>query len=611
MHRVVNLGWLGVMLLALLLQDFAWAQNNTFTLRASFNGIDGATSGANAADPTIAAGPTKLVIATNDSIRILAKTGGVVDSRRPRDFWDQKPSGDFLNIAWGTDPRAVFDPHSNRFFITANGAVFDNPACTPGTCIARLFLAVSKTSDPVTLTSADWYFYIFDGTIEGGNPTTCWVDFPRLGLGNDVVVVVVRLVPFTPPASCDHEIIRIFDKSKLIRGEPVTWTEFIGMTDPVSGREASNFLPAIHFGNPDSFFLLSLAGRAPCRLLVWGIEQRLSAPTLSARSVTTNGGPCETPPPAIQPGGGTPLETSNARFQHTVVYRRDSLWTSQAISRDFGSGPVSAIRWYQIDVSMWPASVSIVQDSTFEADGIWHFYPALMVDAFNNVALVFARSSASEFASVYYTGRLVTDPPNTLQSIVLLKAGSANLTKITHPGRNRYGDYFSMALDPSDGGFWMYGEYAKASNQWGTWVGNVAASGDLVTASVNQAQFSAGGTLIASIATNNPGLPTMVDLYAGVLLPDGDTIVFVTGGGLVFGRLSNLATAPPWAASVSLTMPSTSSVPNLVTHTWTGSEPRGNYVFFFAAVRAGALADGRIDPGDVVGLSTAPFRFGP
>ena len=142
---------------------------------------------------------------------------------------------------------------------------------------------------------------------------------------------------------------------------------------------------------------------------------------------------------------------------------------------NFGSDDVSAIRWSQIDVSDWPDSIGFVQDSIFGADAVWRFAPGIMVDASNNLALVYAQSSANEYASAYYSGRLGNDPPNTLslRPSNVLKAGMTTLSVIVN-GRNRFTDYFGIALDPTDDSVWMMGFYTGAADRTGTWVGNVA-----------------------------------------------------------------------------------------------------------------------------------------
>lgn len=453
------------------IQEDQSASDDAFTLRASFSGIDMTPgSGAFAADPTIGVGPTHLLLGTNDSVAIQDKTGMFMASIDLRTFFSAvKHQGQSVY-----DPRVVFDHESNRFFIAAVGEI-RNP-CALGTCVSHFFLAVSKTSSPTTLGSGDWYFYAFDATLDGATPTTNFADFTGLGADDTVVVLTAKMVSLND-SSLQTLKIRILDKSKLIRGEAVTWRDFVGFRRPDGSLMQGAFQPAIHYESPGTFFLLSPEASSQCGLSVWGIANPLSNPTLSNHDVTAvSGGTCDVPPDAAQPNGGPPLNTGSNGLHTSPKYRNGFLWATQSVARNFGSGSVSAIRWVQIDTSAWPNSVSFTQDSVLGIDGVWHFYPDITVDALNNVTIVFGRSSVSEFASVYYTGRLSTDPPNTLRPSILLKAGTATLNQIPDSGRGGifYGDYFGIALDPSDGSFWMLGEYAKASDAWGTWVGNVA-----------------------------------------------------------------------------------------------------------------------------------------
>jgi len=433
-------------------------------LTTSFNGIN--YTGSFPPDPVMAAGPTNLVLSTNGSVTIRDKTGTLVASTSLLAFFGSvRASGENT-----FDPRVLFDTGSNRFFLAAVGRIA-NTTCTAGTCVSHFFLAVSKTAAPTTTGSGDWFFYAFDGTLDGSTPTTNWADFPALGVDSSVVVLTANMFSFSN-STFQKAKIRIFNKSVLIAGGAVTWFDFVGMTDPGSGINSFTLQPALTFGSPGTFFLVS-ASNTPnsCNLVVWGIQNPLSSPVLSSR-LATAGGTCLTPPDAQQLGGGTPLDTGDTRLLN-AVYRNNSLWTAQSIQMNFGSGNVSAIRWVQINVGAWPSSVSLIQDSTFGVNGVWNFYPAVMVDASDNLALVFARSSASQFGSARYTARLVTDPANTLQPSALLKAGAATYLTLDSIGRNRWGDYLGVGLDPSDGSVWLLGEYAASSTTWGTWVGQL------------------------------------------------------------------------------------------------------------------------------------------
>src|SRR5262249_40473794 len=128
-------------------------------------------------------------------------------------------------------------------------------------------------------------------------------------------------------------------------------------------------------------------------------------------------------------------------------------------------------------------------------------------------------------------------------------------------------------------------------------------AGDLVNVAVNRGQFTAGTTLHVAVSVNNPGQPATVNFLVGALLPDGDTLVFITDSGIAFGRLSDPTTYQRIAAGLSLAAPLVLTVADFLVYTWTGGEPPGGYLFFLAALDAATR--------NILGLSTATAVLGP
>src|SRR5205814_501629 len=88
-------------------------------------------------------------------------------------------------------------------------------------------------------------------------------------------------------------------------------------------------------------------------------------------------------------------------------------------------------------------------------------------DKDHNIALGNSKSSLSVKPSIFITGRLSTDAPNTLGTEAQVQAGIG----VQQAGGNRWGDYSAMTLDPVDQcTFYYTNEYLKTNGQfnWST-----------------------------------------------------------------------------------------------------------------------------------------------
>jgi hypothetical protein len=223
----------------------------------------------------------------------------------------------------------------------------------------------------------------------------------------------------------------------------------------------------VHLDRTDRFFLVRGCFNTGA-VTVLEIRDALSSPTLSFQSVPMSG--ClERSIPAPQPQG-KPLYVGGLA---TVVYRNNSLWNAEPTTVESGANDVNGVLWYQIDVGRWPAAPTVVQTSVLADAGVHYFAPALIVDEADNLAMILGRSSAVEGLSLYYTGRLTSDPAGSLRTPALLKAGTEGLSV----EEDRVGDYHGAALDVSDGSAWLVGQVASAPAETANWVGNVGLPG--------------------------------------------------------------------------------------------------------------------------------------
>ena len=330
------------------------------------------------------------------------------------------------------DPRVVFDPHSQRWFVIATN--FSD----------RVYLAVSLTSDP-TGSYFSTSFLTSQGIDAGKFP-----DYPTLGV--DANGVYVGAAMFSSGATMT---IFALDKAPLIALSPSlgTISAFRGF-----GFEGA-IQPCVTYGNPGREYFVSRWSSTALRLRE--VVPPLTSPTLNDLGSVSI--PAHAfPPDAPALGSGVPLDSVDHRPMN-AVFRGGSVWTIHAVDV---SGRSSA-RWYEID----PGTVSTDQVGTIQDSQLAFIMPSIAVNSAGDCAMGFTGSSANQYAATYFTGRLATDPPGQVAGPVQFKAGEGAYQRLDGIGRNRWGDYSLTSVDPVDDlTFWTVQEYARTSDNWGTWI---------------------------------------------------------------------------------------------------------------------------------------------
>ena len=175
-----------------------------------------------------------------------------------------------------------------------------------------------------------------------------------------------------------------------------------------------------------------------------------------------------------QPGGDTPdLDPLREVIMHRLQYR--NFGTHETLVGNFVTDldgtDRGGIRWFELRKSgsePW----TLFQEGTiaFDEDNRW--MGAISMDGSGNIGLGYNVSSETTFPSIRYTGRLATDPLETMPQgeFTLVDGTGAHFS-------NRWGDYSAMSVDPvDDSTFWFTGEYALASGEWATRIGSFSFS---------------------------------------------------------------------------------------------------------------------------------------
>ncbi len=424
-------------------------------------------------DCTIAVGPSHLVAPVNRYVRFFTKDGAMTFHA------PLFGTGGFFSIASDTtvvfDPVALFDPHSQRFFVAAGGRFPD-----------RLYVAVSDDSNP----NGAWHQYSFDTSLFGDQ-----TDFPSIGVDGTTLYVSVKMESSTPSQRWKGVVMWL--KSSILEGGSAV----------VTRRQFSNGQFSINYSGVTTF-----DASAPAQYFASnpsGPHVGASAIRLTAlrdpqgdRVVDTFLLPI---PPwvfiPVVPELGNPfgLSSEPGHFYKHGVYRGGKLYVANSVGPFAGAGHVD-VRWYEIDMNGWPASgqnPSLAQSGVLDLGDspggapISTMYPDISVNSAGDVAICCHRVSAHEYASVIRAFRRAGDPPGMLTDVASWSAGTA-----PHNGsfNGQWGDYCGMDVDPvEDDAFWGTGQFMEPG-AYRTWIGRlsldptgVAAAGDAPVSWVSEA----------------------------------------------------------------------------------------------------------------------------
>jgi len=405
-------------------------------------------------DPILAVGLNHIGVMVNSEIAFYTKAGVLVNEKSFSWWWSNVYSGSSLPF----DPRIAYDHYLNRWLMVT--LVKESAA-------SWYLLSVSQTSNPL----GSWWNWKLDGKLTYGVDT--WADYPDLGFDGITPAsggaIYITSNQFSWANAFQTAMLNVLPKSALYSGAGFSYWRAWGRLN-ADGTQAFTLRTAHTFGNPGGEFLVNTDWGNDNYISLWKVIPTFPPTPVSwVLQATVLIGAYSLPPNAKQLGGPAELDTIDNRL-YNAMYRNGHVYTAFTEEYDWGTpaNVEAAIRYVKINTVTNVADL----DVRYGGDNYYYWFPAIYTDMSDNIGIVFARCSTTEYAGIHYTGRKTTDAAT--QASAMLKAGATYITG------TRWGDYFGIARDPSDASrLWIHGEWAKDCGvgsvwNWGTWIGQVS-----------------------------------------------------------------------------------------------------------------------------------------
>ena len=410
----------------------------------NFDGVDGeAAGGVIPPDTNGSVGDTQFFLITNFAFEIYNKSTGALEEGPLliNSLFDN--FGGQCQSTNGGDPVVLYDKIANRWLLEQ--LEYDTSY--------QICFAVSQTDD------ATGAYYLYSYTFNG------LTDYPKLGVWPDAYYLAFNFFGAGDGEPC------ALDRTSMLAGQTANMicfppgstdmgflpSDLDGATLPVSG-EPNHYVELgnsnttlkeydfhVDFNNPDDSTFTG--------------PNELKVPAY--RELCGGGGGACIP----EPSGGGLLDALGDRLMFRNAYRNFGSYSSMVFSHSVGvnTKAVSGIRWYELRSTPPGGSFSVYQAGTYQNSTDNYWMGSIAEDQNGDMALGFSvDNSTSLDPSIWFTGRTPSDKLNKMEAKQVAHTG------ITVQGDvNRWGDYSSMSIDPSDDcTFWYSQEYSDGGYNW-------------------------------------------------------------------------------------------------------------------------------------------------
>jgi hypothetical protein len=419
------------------------------TIGFDFEGIPNSANGKSLegvpSDDNLAVGATQVVETINTAWQVYDKATGksVFGPQQISALFTGLPGlcGQGQTFFW-TDPVVLYDQFANRWIISQIAG--DNTFGTGNECIA-----VSESSDA----TGKYHRYVFKF---GNNVLN---DYDKLSVWPDAYYANYNLFG---PTSFIADDACAYDRAAMLTGAQAKAVCF-------KNPNEFSFLPSNADGatpppSGEPSFFVDLSSSTSLHLYRFHVDfanpskSKFTGPItipVKAYTMACGGGTC-----IPQPGTKQQLDSLGDRLMFRLAYRNFTDHESLVVSHSvMTSKAASGERWYEIrDPDGKP---KVYQQGTFTHGGDSLWMGSIDMDKAGDMAFGYSESNATTLhPSLAFTGRVPTDPLNTMESPATIFIAKGSATGGNKNGANRWGDYSSMVVDPTDDcTFWYVNQY--------------------------------------------------------------------------------------------------------------------------------------------------------
>nr|MBA3970944.1 hypothetical protein [Bacteroidota bacterium] len=373
-------------------------------------------------DPSGAAGGTYYMQAINSTTYSIYNktTGTVVLSGAVGSLWAPATPND-------GDPIIMYDRYADRWFVSQFGSSGNN-----------IYIAISTTNDP----TGTYYTYSFT--------SPQFPDYLKFSVWQDGYYMT---------SNQGTQKVFAFQRSAMLTGVPTAKVVYTNFTPPTGGgffcpmpgdADGNGGLPSA--GTPCPIFTYSdnaWGGGATDAIKIYNMTVNWvpSSPTATialVQTINTAAFDASYDPSwndITQPGTTQKLDGIGGILQYRAQWRNWSTYRTTVLTWPVKiSATQRSLMWAEIRQDPSTGTWSLYQQSIYAPDTKSRWLGSIAMDDNGGIALCYARASATagDFMGLYYAGRKVCDPINTLPVTEQLAiAGTGAQTG----GVNRVGDY--------------------------------------------------------------------------------------------------------------------------------------------------------------------------